>query len=109
MKNKTKFKTESESKCVRKQNRNIDQNQDIIPTSCQVMAFLCIHVTHAYRSSPPRIVGAGIYDTPTPKLAPGLIPGIKPIAVAMMSGVTKKIAERRLIKMLKLMSKYYEF
>ena len=65
--------------------------------------YLCLHVTKANPFHKSKVVGAGIYDTPNPKMNPGVIS----VVIMTMHGITKSIAERKLVKLVKLIDKMY--
>lgn len=59
--------------------------------------YLCLHITKPSPYHRSKVIGAGIYDTPNPKMNSG----IKCLVIVSMHGITEEIAERKLLKHLK--------
>ncbi len=59
--------------------------------------YLCVLVRKGYRNHKSVVIGAGIYDTPTPETPRG----VQALVVDAMDGVTEEVAEKKLIKFLR--------
>ena len=55
--------------------------------------YLCLHITKPTPFNKSKIIGAGIHDSPNPKMNPG----IKALVITSMHGLSESIAERKLI------------
>jgi hypothetical protein len=65
--------------------------------------YLCVLVRKGYRNHKSTVLGAKIYDTPTPEMSRG----IQALVVDVMDGVTEDVAEKKLIKFLRFRNSQY--
>ncbi len=59
--------------------------------------YLCVLVRKGYRNHGSKVIGANVYDTPTPETPRG----VQALVVDAMDGVTEEVAEKKLIKFLR--------
>lgn len=59
--------------------------------------YLCVLVRKGCRNHSSKVIGANVYDTPTPEMPRG----VQALVVDIMDGVTEEVAEKKLIKFLR--------